>query len=383
MGCREVLGRADVDDERLLAMVAAQLGEPADQVEIVSVEARAVDYALPAITTAGRWWVDGQARVGDVHRPFRFFVKHVQSWARHPFFAQVPAEYRVCRCSRRALAHRAERLPIRSGRPAPRRPDHAALVRRVRHRRRVGLAVARRCRWPANSVDRRTVRPGGPPARPVGRQPVGRAAGRALDDSGWHVGQYAIGRLRLHVLPMLRDDGLWRHPLIAEAFDRELRDRLLRAADGVDELIAELRAAPLLVGHGDACPNNLLSRPDDDDLVLIDFGFWGPRPIAFDLGQLVVGDVQLGYRAAADLPRIEQVCLSAYLKGLRVEGCDVGLDVVRRAHAVQLMLFTGVSALPFELLEAQPTPELRHVAAERATIARFSLDLLAGTTRTH
>ena len=142
MGCREVLGRADVDDERLLAMVAAQLGEPADQVEIVSVEARAVDYALPAITTAGRWWVDGQARAGGVHRPFRFFVKHVQSWAQHPFFAQVPAEYRVGRGSCRALAHRAERLPIRSGRPAPRRLDHAALVRCVRRRRRVGRGVA-------------------------------------------------------------------------------------------------------------------------------------------------------------------------------------------------------------------------------------------------
>ena len=79
----------------------------------------------------------------------------------------------------------------------------------------------------------------------------------------------------------------------------------------MDELTAELRAAPLLVGHGDACPNNLLFRPGSADLVLIDFGFWGPRPIGFDLGQLVVGDVQLGYRAAADLPRIEQVCLSA------------------------------------------------------------------------
>ena len=43
------------------------------------------------------------------------------------------------------------------------------------------------------------------------------------------------------------------------------------------------------------------------------------------------------------------------------------------------MLFTGLSTLPFEHLEAQPTAELHRVAAERAAIARFSLDLLDAT----
>ena len=40
------------------------------------------------------------------------------------------------------------------------------------------------------------------------------------------------------------------------------------------------------------------------------------------------------------------------------------------------MLFTGLSTLPFEHLEAPPTDELHQLAAERAAIARFSLDLL-------
>jgi hypothetical protein len=43
------------------------------------------------------------------------------------------------------------------------------------------------------------------------------------------------------------------------------------------------------------------------------------------------------------------------------------------------MLFTGLSALPFELFGEPPTPELRAIAAQRATIARFSLDLLEAT----
>jgi hypothetical protein len=46
---------------------------------------------------------------------------------------------------------------------------------------------------------------------------------------------------------------------------------------------------------------------------------------------------------------------------------------------LQVLIFTGFSALPFELLESEPTPELHRVAAHRAAIARFSVDLLDAT----
>src|SRR5664279_1893029 len=49
-----------------------------------------------------------------------------------------------------------------------------------------------------------------------------------------------------------------------------------------------------------------------DDLVLIDFGFWMPEPFGFDLGQLLLGDVQLGRSPAAELNRNERACTSAY-----------------------------------------------------------------------
>ena len=113
--------------------------------------------------------------------------------------------------------------------------------------------------------------------------------------------------------------------------------------------------------------------------MLIDYGFWGPNPIGFDLGQLLVGDVQVGKRPAADLPVLEDLCLGAYVAGLREEGCDVPLEVVRRAHALHLMIFTGLSTLPFEHLGTPPSPELARLARERAAIARFSLDLVDTT----
>jgi hypothetical protein len=43
------------------------------------------------------------------------------------------------------------------------------------------------------------------------------------------------------------------------------------------------------------------------------------------------------------------------------------------------MIFTGLSTLPFEFLEQGLTPELQHLASERAAIARHSLDLLDAT----
>ena len=55
------------------------------------------------------------------------------------------------------------------------------------------------------------------------------------------------------------------------------------------------------------------------------------------------------------------------------------VDVVRRAHAVLLFVFTGLSAVPFDLLATTPPPELTAVAAERAAVTRFSLDLLDAT----
>ena len=183
----------------------------------------------------------------------------------------------------------------------------------------------------------------------------------------------------MQVLPTVRDDGVWSHPLVAATFDEGVRERLRAAADRADDLVAELAAVPHLVGHGDACPNNLLVVPGTDDFVLIDFGLWGSRPVGFDLGQLLVGDVQVGRRSAEALAERDEVCLVAYQAGLRAEGCGLSDALVRRAHALQLLVFTGFSTLPFDLLGEPVTPELIEVARARAAIAAHSLDLLDAT----
>ena len=95
-----------------------------------------------------------------------------------------------------------------------------------------------------------------------------------------------------------------------------------RRPAGPTALAAEADALPRLLSHGDACPNNLLAGERDDELVMIDFGFWGGAPVGFDLTQLLVGDVQIGRRGADDLAELDEALVTAYVAGLRAEGCD-------------------------------------------------------------
>ena len=375
---RSALGPADVTDGELAVMVADLWGTDPDETELLESGAEEADYDLPAITTAGRYWVHGRARADGREQAFRLFVKHVQSWSRHPFFQEVPPEHRAAAAvgvpwRTEALAYRSdlrERLP--EGLTMPRAVGVFDIDEESNAVWLEEIAVV-----PAEWDLGRYARAGHLLGRLAASPRV--AELRDVGKRAWELRTYFDGRLALQVLPLLRDEQVWQHPLVAGAFAEELRARLVGAADRAEACLDELATMPVATAHGDACPNNLLARADSDALVLIDYGFWGPNPIGFDLAQLLVGDVQLGKRSADSLTEVEDVVLAAYVDGSRAEGCDVPVDVVRRAHALQLFLFTGLSTLPFELLDSPPTPAMHDIAAERARIACFSLDLLDAT----
>ncbi|MDO5745874.1 MAG: phosphotransferase [Micrococcaceae bacterium] len=184
------------------------------------------------------------------------------------------------------------------------------------------------------------------------------------------------GRVLNQVLPGLRDPEIWKHPLVAGAFDASLCVQLTDCDEHAVEIGDERGSLPLVTLHGDACPNKMLVTAEHDGFSLIDYGFFGKGPIGFDLGQLLVGDVQIGRGPAARLQAIDAAILSSYVEGLRAEGCQVSREIVRRAHALHLMLFTGLSCLPIEHLGSEQTPALHRIASERAAVARFSLELL-------
>jgi hypothetical protein len=379
---RGALGPADVSDQRLTEMVAGLLGSPAEATTLVDSHATEVAYDLPAITTAGRYWVRGHAEVDGNEVSFGFFVKHVQSWARSPLFAEVPPD--IAAMAEAGVPWRTEPLVYRSDLserlpPGLRMPRALGVFDLDDKSAAVWLeeVETRHARWDLARYERAAYL-------------LGRFAGSArvreralVGEHPFTVRDYLEGRLTHQVLPLLADENVWHHPLVTGAFDDDLHASLVEMALHADDLVEELAALPRLTAHGDACPNNLLvaEGPDTDPegFTLIDFGFMTLLPVGFDLGQLLVGDVQVGRQPATSLAEVERVIVPAYVEGLRAEGCDIAEAVVRRAHALHLMIFVGLSTLPFEHLGATVTPALQHDAAERAAIGRFSLDLLAQT----
>ena len=63
-------------------------------------------------------------------------------------------------------------------------------------------------------------------------------------DPGQHrtLRSYAEGRVAAQVVPALHDDEIWRHPIVAAAFDDALRRDLVAAADALPAVVAELEA---------------------------------------------------------------------------------------------------------------------------------------------
>ncbi len=388
MADRTILGAADVDDETFREIVTRALDEDPAHVTVLGSEASVVPYALDAITTAGRYWVEAGVATPTGERDVRMFVKHVQSWSRSPLFQQVPEELRAI--AERSVPWRTEPLIYESD---------------LLHRLPPGLTMpvalhvafldeASAVIWlPALDVDERAWHT---MDFAQAAHLLGRLAGSAevaelarvgeLDDGPRTIRTYADGRLAGQVAPMLRAGDLWQVPWVGEAFEPALRERLVAALDDVPGWVEEVEAGPLAVAHGDACPNNLLRSAGTDDITLIDYGFWGRQCLGFDLGQLLVGDVQVGRRTADTLPELERAIVPAFVAGLHAEGVVVDEATVARAHALHLMVFTGLSTplvVPPDPDAGPPDPAtaaaLSRDAHERAAISRFCLGLVEAT----
>jgi hypothetical protein len=372
------LGLRDSRDQHLTAMVSAQVTAPA---QTVSTQVDPYPYDLPALTTRGRFVVSGRARTRDGREhPYAFFVKVSQSWARSPLSHEVPEPLRSTVAP--LLPWRTEpdlyRSDLRDRLPAgltmPRAfgvfdldGESAAVW--------LDMVPARPVIWDLERHRRAAYLLGRLAASPAvaplaARIPVGRTARR-----------YADVWLAHNVIPDLHRDDVWRHPLVAAAFDATLRARMLAAVRALPRLLDELDTVPLATAHGDACTRNLLVTDTDDTFTMIDFGFWGTAPVGFDLGQLLLGEVQLGTRPASQLRLLENACLRAYVNGLRDEGGDTPLGQVRRSHAVLMTIYHAIPAIPYEHRTAEPTPQLRKLYTDRAASARFILNLLDSTDR--
>lgn len=378
MSGRSGLGALDVSDAHLATMAALALDESPDEVTLLDSSAVEHPYALDALTTSGRHWVTGSLQTPRGARTFRLFVKHVEAFSRSARAHLVPAEHRadVDASIPWATEPAVYRSALAASLPAGLSMPRALHVEDLdSHSAAIWLAEvpAEEHRWTTAELERAAYLLGRFAANPG-------VQAQATAQRTPTIRAYAEGRLRHQIVPALHDEGLAQHPLIAGAFSPELIDQLRAASDRLPAFVEELEGTPVGASHGDACPNNLLVHPSSADITLIDFGFFGLQPLGFDLTQLLVGEVQLGRRPTAALAADDAATLPAYARGLRDEGAaDLPDELLRRAHALLMLLFCGLSAYPFELLQQPPTPEALALTRERAAMASFILDLVDAT----
>jgi hypothetical protein len=174
---------------------------------------------------------------------------------------------------------------------------------------------------------------------------------------------------------LLADDAVWSRPLVVDIVDAGYRDDLRRALAEVPRLLSEMDELPTALPHGDAAPVNLL-RPSSEPgtIVAVDWGFTCQLPLGFDLGQLLVGEVERGRMEPELLPGLLESIVPAYVAGLDDEGLDTSLDSVHRGMLTSLATRTLGGAFPLTLTDEPATDE--HVAflRRRAGLGRFVVD---------
>lgn len=368
----EALGVRRPDSELLHAVVAAATGDPAARV--VSATVDPVDYPFSSISTGGLFRVTGAAETAGGATSWSAFVKLLQHPRHWPMIDQLPPraaeEIRALFPWKDELDVREQVLPVLP--PGLRVPDVYCLADLGDDRLAVWMeeidvdddpwdleAYARAAHLLARLAARRT------PGRPAGACHL--APGLAVRK---------VVESRAPVLAgLLDDDALWARPLVAGVVDDDYRADVRRVLEGLPRLLSEMGRLPSALPHGDAAPVNLLRpRGEPGSFVAIDWAFGCQLPLGFDLGQLVVGEVERGRMDPDRLPELLEVTLAAYVDGLAEEGVEVRPETVRRGWLSSLGPRTVPGAFPLELTDRPATDE--HVAflRRRAGLGRFVLD---------
>jgi Ser/Thr protein kinase RdoA (MazF antagonist) len=144
----------------------------------------------------------------------------------------------------------------------------------------------------------------------------------------------------------------------------------------VPAFLDRLETLPRTLVHGDACPQNLLvDAADPDRFVVIDWSWSGAQPVGFDLAQLLAGGGDTGRLGPAELAAVHATILPAWVEGFRAEGRTVTEAEAEFGYVATLVIFSGLSAIPLDLLGQEPTPELARLFAARLAYGRFIADL--------
>lgn len=317
-----------------------------------------------------------EVRLGD-GRTVRLFVKTLQSFALSPILEFVPPPQREDAIAR--FPWRVEAQVFAEVTLSPRsdfRPPKIHLIEgpdNLRARLWTEFVDQRPMSWDLDAYAAAARGLGRFAARHRDGQIVGEVPNPAMLAGYYH------GRIANFALPRLHDPSFWRHPLVAEAVDDQLREDLRALEADVPAILRALDRLPQAFAHMDACPQNLLAPVSQADvLVAVDWGFASVQPIGADLAQLLAGRAESGELDPAELETVADTIERAFTDGLGDEG--VGEPACRAAVPVAflgtILVRSAFTALPIELLadDAPSAPNLPGLFRRRAAFGRFLLD---------
>jgi hypothetical protein len=366
------LGLAMLTDAELTEVVSTAVGRP---VRLGEWRVTALPVSSGAISTESVLQVHGTAFAGDEQLPWSVLVKVLRSPRHWPGIVVVPEPFRQSLIDGYRWQVEAQALttqlpgimPPGMRTPGVYRLDDLGDDRSALWMEWVDVATTP---WDTTRFRRA--------ARLLGRL-AARRTGSALTreptaDLRSGLRELAAGPLAMRYVPMLSDRSVC--PLLSPYVDGRLRADLLALSERIPAMLDRLEQLPQAIGHGDACPQNLLTPADaPETLVAIDFSWQHPEAIGFDLGQLMIGLAHTGDLTADELPALHDEVLSAFVDGLRAEHCDVDIDDVRYGFDASMVIRSAFMSLPWDQLHDEHGPEFANHLAQRVALTRYLADV--------
>jgi hypothetical protein len=372
-----LLADAALPEDELTRLVQDLLNRPA--ASVIASEVEPVAYEINAPLTGGLYHVRGIASDEDWIGPWSVVVKLVRSWRHWPMLHIVPESVREAMLQHQGWRVEPEiyRSQLAAALPTGLRLPQVLRVHDLGDER-VALwledVAADGGTWDLARFERAARLLGHLGGRLTAGDLLPPTVSRDIEDM---THRFYESRLRGYAFPILDDDAMWTHPVVAATVDGSLRRDLRELAARLPAMLGRLDRLPHTFVHGDACPQNLLIPVDavSDGFVVIDWGMACNAPIGYELAQLLIGLAHSGELSVEELPDIHDAILTAYVDGLADEGLTVDANDVRYGFDAALVIRSAFTALPLEQLTGPPRPGLDTLMADRVRLTRYLVDL--------